>query len=96
MRFIFRYYSKSRSQWPRGLRRMSVAAWFLGSRIRIPLGAWRFFCCIYKLCCPVQAEVSATGRSLVQRSPTVCLIVYVITQIPKGALCSRWELQENE
>jgi hypothetical protein len=33
----------SRSQWPRGLRHRSAAAWFLGSWIRIPLVAWMFF-----------------------------------------------------
>ena len=32
--------SKSRSQWPRGLRRGSVAARLLGLRVRIPPGAW--------------------------------------------------------
>jgi hypothetical protein len=30
------------------------------------------------LCCPVLVETSATGWSLVQRSPTVCLYVCVI------------------
>ena len=34
--------SKSQSQWPNGLRRGSTAARLLGSRIRIPLGAWMF------------------------------------------------------
>jgi hypothetical protein len=29
--------------------------------------------CVSVLCCPVWAEVFATGWSLVQRSPTVCL-----------------------
>jgi hypothetical protein len=29
------------------------------------------------LCCPVKVEVSATGWSLVQRSPTVCLYVWL-------------------
>jgi hypothetical protein len=85
-----------RSHWPRGLRRRSAAAWLLGSRVRIPLGAWMFVSCVYMLCCPLWVEVSATGRSLVQRSSTVCLIAYVITETPKGALCSRWDLQENE
>jgi hypothetical protein len=50
-----------RSQWPRVLRRRSVATWLLGSRVRIPLGAWMFVSCVYMLCCPVQVEVSATG-----------------------------------
>jgi hypothetical protein len=35
------------------LRRRSAAAWLLGSRVRIPLGAWMFVCCVYMLCCPV-------------------------------------------
>jgi hypothetical protein len=38
---------------PRGLRLMSAAAWLLGSRFRIPLGAWMFAYCVYMLCCPV-------------------------------------------
>jgi hypothetical protein len=29
--------------------------------------------------------------SLVQRSPTACLIVCVLTETSKGVLCSRWE-----
>ena len=33
-----------------------------------PAGAWISVCCV--VCC--RAEVSATGRSLVQRSPTEC------------------------
>jgi hypothetical protein len=34
-----------------------------------------FVCSVYMFCCPVYVEASATGWSLVQRSPTVCLIV---------------------
>jgi hypothetical protein len=62
-------------KWPRGLRRRSAAERLLGSRVRIPPRAWMFVCCEC-LCC--QVEVSETGRSLVQRSPTdrgVCLSV---------------------
>jgi hypothetical protein len=58
-----------RSQWPRRLRRRSAAERLLGSWVRIPPGAWMFVCCEC-LCC--QVEASATGRSLVQRSPTDC------------------------
>jgi hypothetical protein len=48
-----RYRLQSRRQWPRGLRRRSAAAWLLGSRVPIPLGAWMFVSCVYMLCCPV-------------------------------------------
>ena len=42
---------KRRSQWPRGLRRVSAAARLLGVRLRIPPGAWVFFvCCQVGLC----------------------------------------------
>src|SRR5215468_1613940 len=59
----------SRSQWSRGLRRRSTAEGLLRSWVRIPPGAWMFVSCEC-LCC--QVEVAATGRSLVQRSPTDC------------------------
>jgi hypothetical protein len=60
----------SRSQWPRGLKRGSAAARLPGLRSRIPPGAWITACCESSVRC--QVEVSATGRSLVQRSPTEC------------------------
>ena len=44
-----------RSQWPRGLRRRSAAARLLRSWVRIPPGAWIYFCCE---CCVL------SGRSL--------------------------------
>ena len=44
------------SEWPRGLRRGSAAARFLGLRVRIPPGAWM---CVYYECC-VLSEVSVT------------------------------------
>jgi hypothetical protein len=44
-----------------------------------------FVSCVSMLCCPVQVEVSATGRSLVQRSPTVCL--NTIMQKARGNHC---------
>jgi hypothetical protein len=59
----------SLSQWPRGLRRRFAAERLLGSWVPIPPGAWIFFSCEC-LCC--QVEVSATGRSRVQRSSTDC------------------------
>jgi len=56
----------SRAQRPRGLRHGSVAGQFLGLQVRIPLSVacWH-------------AEASAMGPSVVQRSPTMCVCVYV-------------------
>jgi hypothetical protein len=54
------------------LRRGSAAARLLGLRVRIPPGwggAWILFL-VNVVCC--QVEVSTTGWSLVQRSPTEC------------------------
>ena len=45
--FFIRIPEDCRSQWPRGLRRRSAAARLLGLWIRIPPGAWMFFCCDY-------------------------------------------------
>jgi hypothetical protein len=56
-------------QWQRGLWRRSAAERSLESWVRIPPLAWFFVSCEC-LCC--QVEVSATGRSLVQMSPTDC------------------------
>ena len=56
-----------RSQWPHGLRRGSEAGRLLGLRVRIPPGR-RCLSLVNVLCC--QLEVSATGRSVVQGSPT--------------------------
>ena len=38
-------YLRSRSQWPRGLRRRSAAARLLRLWVRIPAGSWMFVCC---------------------------------------------------
>ena len=61
--------SRHRSRCSCALRRGSVAARLLELRDRIPPVAWTFVSCEYF----VLLEVSAMGRSLVQRSPTVCL-----------------------
>jgi hypothetical protein len=60
---------QSQSQYPRGLRCGSSAPHVLGLWVRIPPehGGFSFASIV---CC--QVEVSASGRSLVQRSPTVC------------------------
>jgi hypothetical protein len=42
----------SRAQWPCSLKRRSVAAWLLGSRVRIPLRAWMFVSCVYMCIVP--------------------------------------------
>jgi len=57
-----------RSQWPRGLRRRSAAARLLGFWVRIPPEAWMSV--VNVVSC--QVEVSTSGWSLVQRSPTEC------------------------
>jgi len=53
------------SKWLCGLRNWSAVVRLLGLRSRIPMEALMSVCC---LCC--QVEISATGWSLVQRSPT--------------------------
>ena len=66
--FVLRYvvYSVGRSRWPRGIRRRSAAARLLGLRVRIPPGAWMSVSCE---CCALSGRFSATGQSIVQRSP---------------------------
>jgi hypothetical protein len=60
------------------LRRRSAAKRLLRSRVQILPGAWTFVSCEC-LCCPV--EVSATGRSLVQRSPADCGVCFECDQV---------------
>jgi hypothetical protein len=60
----------SQSQWLSGKRVWSAADRLLRLRVRIPLGTWMFVSFEYCVCCQVQ--VSATGRSLLQRSRTDC------------------------
>ena len=62
-----------------------VAAWISGRpllelRVRIPSWAWLSVSCA---CCVLQVELSAKGRSLVQRSPTesVCVSPCVCDQM---------------
>ena len=63
---IFTKIKNCRSRWPSGLRRRFAAARLLRLRVRIPPGAWMSFESV--VCC--QVKVSATSRSLVQRSYT--------------------------
>ena len=62
-------FTGSRSQWPRGLRCGSAAACFMVLWVRIPPGHG-CLPLVSVVCC--QVEVSVTGRSIVQRSPTKC------------------------
>jgi hypothetical protein len=79
------YFRKvSRSQWSHGLRHGSAAARWLGLRVRISPGAWMSVCCKCCVCC--QVEVSATGRSLVQRGPTE----RGVSECDLEALTMRW------
>jgi hypothetical protein len=57
-----------RSQWSSGLRRGSEADGLQGLRVRTPPGAG----CLSVLSVTCHLEVSATGRSLVQRTPSDC------------------------
>jgi hypothetical protein len=59
------------SLWPRGVRLGSTAARLLGLWVRIPLWTWMSVSCE---CCVLQVEVSASERSLVQRSSTECCV----------------------
>jgi hypothetical protein len=72
MNLIWHIYMR-RSRWPRGLRRRSAAAPLLELKVRILPGAWMSLVNI--VCC--QVKVTALGRSLVRRSPTVCVCVCV-------------------
>jgi hypothetical protein len=47
------------TMWPRGLRRVSATAHFLGLRVRIPPGTLMFVSCECRVC--FQVEVSATA-----------------------------------
>ena len=60
-------------RWPRGHKHGSTVACLLGARFRIPLGTWLS---VFRECC-VLSEVSASGWSLVERSPTECVCVCV-------------------
>jgi hypothetical protein len=59
------YTQHSRSRWPRGLQ--PLVCWDCGFESRRVHGCLSL---VSVVCC--QVEVSATGRSLVQRSPTDC------------------------
>jgi len=62
----------------RDLRHGSAAARLLLLRVRIPSGEWISVSCECCVCCQVQ--VSATGRSLVQRGPVECGVSNLISK----------------
>jgi hypothetical protein len=68
--YLFTYHPKRRSQWPPGLRRGSATARLMKWWVPIPLIAWMCLSLVNSVCC--QIEISASGRSLLQRSPTQC------------------------
>ena len=68
------------SRWPHGLRGRSAAACLLELWVRNPL-EHKCLSLMNSVCC--QVKVRATGRSLVQRSPTECLWYCVISKLPK-------------
>jgi hypothetical protein len=66
---------------PAGLRRRSAASHFLGLRVRMPPAAW--ISVFVGIVC-YQVEVSATGRSLVQRSRTDCGVSLCVISRPQA------------
>jgi hypothetical protein len=77
------------SQWPRGRRHeLSSLPWTLGSWVRIPLEAWMSGC-VYSV--DVLSSGIATGWSLVQRSPTECLRLWIWSETKcfTDPLCSK-------
>jgi hypothetical protein len=70
--FINWYLCQNRPHWPRGLKCGYAAARLLWLWVRIPPGAWMSVACEY---CVLQLVVSVTGRSLIQRIPTVYVCV---------------------
>ena len=60
------------TQWPRGIKRRSAAACFLGLRVRIPPGPWMSVCLSVVSVVFCHLEVSVTSWSLDERSPTDC------------------------
>jgi len=65
-------------QIPIFIRRRSAAARLLGLRIRTPPQAWLL---VFSECVCFQVQVSVTGRSLFQRSPTECVCVSLSEQM---------------
>jgi hypothetical protein len=71
-----------------------VAAWLLGLRFRIPLGAWMFISCVSMLCCPVQVEVcdGLISRPEEFYSVSNCVCDH---RNPEGGPSYSWERNKN-
>jgi hypothetical protein len=80
------------SQRPRGLRLESAVARLLGLRVRIPPGAWLSL--VNAVCCHVQ--VSATGWSLVQGSPTECDVSECDRETPERMSRLTWAVERQK
>jgi hypothetical protein len=65
-----------RSQWSWGLRCRCEVAWCLGSRLRIPLRAWMFVCCVCFVLCRYRSRRQA-DHSFREVLPGVCVCVCV-------------------
>ena len=88
----------TRSQWPRSLRRESVATRLLGLRVRIPPGEWMSVCCD---CCVLpgrylqgaECGVSECDRETSQRKPWSTLAVEPLKKkngrAQSGLICLR-------
>ena len=83
--FVGSKYVFCRSYWPRGLRRGTVTFRLLGLCVRISLDKGMSVSCD----CYVLLEFSASGLSLVQRSPTECSVSECDREAstPQGLLC---------
>jgi len=77
---------KCQPQWPRGVSHMSVAICLLGLWVRNPPEAWMSLTCECRGLS--YREVSASGRSLVSKSPTGC----GVSECDREALITRRSL----
>jgi len=88
-KFVTADRKKSRSQWPRGLRRRSEAARLLRSWVRIPSGEHGCLSVVSVVCC--QVEVSGTSWSFVQKGPTLLFCVVVWSRnLANGETMAHW------
>ena len=76
-----------RFQWPRRLRRKSVAARFWDCGFKSHRGN-RYLFVVTVVCC--QEKVSATNWSLVQRSPTDCGVLLYVCDLETSWMTRTW------